>query len=185
MFITYLIIFTLAIFLGEELMLFIGSLIHIGFLPAWRTILIVLLAVYFADFIFFYLGYRYGEKLIEKIIRWKLVKNAKVQKIKGIFERGGTWILFASKFAYGLNHLTQIIGGALKFNPKKYTCNQIITSFIWMVFYLFIGYTFSAVLSDIFFDLKTLGTALLLIFAFIFFLGWLVDWLINKFFPQR
>ena len=184
MFWTYLIIFVLTIFLGEELMLFIGALIHIGFLPFWQTFFIVLVAVYFGDFLFFYLGYRYGEPLLAKLIQKKLIKRNKVEKIEGIFERGGTWILFVSKFAYGLNHLTQLVGGAMKFNPKRYAYNQSYTSFLWVCLYLFIGYTFSAVLSEIFFDLKALSIALLIIFAAIFALGWLVDLLINKVFPR-
>ena len=86
MFWTYLIIFVLTVFLGEELMLFIGAMIHIGFLPSWRTFFIVLAAVYFGDFLFFYLGYRYGEPLLEKLIQKKLIKRRKAEKIKGIFE---------------------------------------------------------------------------------------------------
>ncbi len=184
MWLTLTIIFVLTIFLGEELMLFVGAMMHIGFIPFWQTLLTVLLAVYFGDFLFFYLGYRYGERLIERLIKWRLVKETKVEKIKGIFNRGGSWILFVSKFAYGLNHLTQMIAGSLKFEVKRYVRNQILASFVWTAFCLFIGYTFSAVLSDIFFDLKALTIALLLIFAAIFALGWLFDCLIIKIFPR-
>ncbi|MGB9848078.1 MAG: DedA family protein [Minisyncoccia bacterium] len=184
MFITFLILFVLAVFLGEELMLFVGAMIHIEFLPLWRTFFIMLSAVYFGDFLFFYLGYHYGDQLIEKLINKKLIKRTKVEKIKGIFERGGTWILFVSKFAYGLNHLTQLVAGVMKFDVKKYIKNQLVVSLAWVVFYLFIGYTFSAVLSEIFFDIRALSAALLLVFAAIFALGWVIDRIISKIFPK-
>ncbi len=183
MFITYLILFIQTIFLGEELMLFVGSSIHIGFLPGWRTAILVLLAVYFGDFLFFYLGYHFGEPFLDKLAQKRLIKKARVEKVIGIFERGGSWILFASKFVYGLNHLTQIVAGTMKFDPKRYARNQVIVSLIWVVIYLFIGYTFSAVLSDIFSDLRTLIIALTLIFLAIIALGFIIDWIIDKFFP--
>lgn len=185
MWLTLLILFVLAIFLGEELMLFVGAMIHIGLLPLWQTFFTMMLAVYFGDFLFFYLGYHYGDKLIEKLINKKLIKQAKAERIKGIFHRGGTWILFISKFAYGLNHLTQLVAGAIKFDVKKYIKNQLVVSLGWVIFYLFIGYTFSAVLSDIFFDVRALSIALLLIFALIFALGWIIDFIITRIFPRE
>ncbi|HPD55276.1 MAG TPA: hypothetical protein PLR11_00465, partial [Candidatus Paceibacterota bacterium] len=71
----------------------------------------------------------------------------------------------------------------MKFDPKRYARNQVIVSLIWVVIYLFIGYTFSAVLSDIFSDLRTLIIALTLIFLAIIALGFIIDWIIDKFFP--
>ena len=91
--------------------------------------------------------------------------------------------MFASKFTYGLNHLTQLVAGAMKFDPKRYACNQVIFFLIWVVIYLFIDYTFAAILSDIFSDLRSLIIALTLIFLAIIALGFVIDWAIDKLFP--
>jgi len=183
-FIVYGVLFLGMIVMGEELLLFAAALSHWGLLNFWVTMLVALAGAYVGDFLFFWLGWRFGEKFIDKFGKFLFMPRKRFEKIRHIFHNNhGKWLLFGSKFIYGLNHLTQIAAGSVKFNPKIYVKNQIYTTLIYIVIFATLGYAFSSVISLITKDVKVLGLFILVIIGVIVFISRLIDLVIERIYP--
>jgi membrane protein DedA with SNARE-associated domain len=86
----------------------------------WPLALAVCFAgVLFGDFVVYFIGYFYGEKVLS--LRWtrKLLTRAREAQIKGYFHRHGFKILILGRFAVGFRTAAYLTAGVLKLPALK------------------------------------------------------------------
>ena len=181
--IIYGVLFLAMIVMGEEAILFAGSLSYLGFMNFWIMMPVALIGVYVGDLLFFWLGWHYGEHVIDKFGKYLLIPRKRFAKISRLFHNNGRWILAISKFIYGLSHLTLMAAGAAKMPPKRVVKNQLWSSLVWICVFGGLGYLFSSAVNSITHDLKVLGLVLIIILAISIAISRLMDYIIDKIYP--
>ncbi len=179
----YGILFLAMIVMGEEAILFAGMLSHLGFMNFWIMMLVALTGAYAGDLLFFWLGWKYGDAVVDKFGKYVFIPRKRFAKVRKIFQTSGRWILVISKFIYGLSHLTLLAAGAAKMPIKKVVKNQLWSSLVWVLLFGGIGYLFSSAISIVTRDLKTLGIFLVAVLIFSLAISRFVDYIIDTLYP--
>lgn len=179
-FVIYFILFVLMVLMGEEMMLFSVYLSSLGFFNFWIMFFVALAGTYTGDLLFFWLGWHFGENLVYKWGKFLFIPRKRFEKIQHLFSNRGRWILFVSKFVYGLGHLTLIAAGTAKMEPKKVIKNQIYSSLIWVVLFSGIGYFFSSFIGAVTRDFKMVGIGIIIVFSIFWGIGRFIDYIIDK-----
>ncbi|MBV8129777.1 MAG: DedA family protein [Planctomycetaceae bacterium] len=78
-----------------------------------------LLGVLAGDFVVYFLGYFYGEKVLSLPLTRRLLTRAREAQIKGYFHRHGFKILVLGRFAAGFRTAAYLTAGILKLPPLK------------------------------------------------------------------
>ena len=73
--------------------------------------------VLLGDFIIYFLGYAYGEKVLSFRLTQKLLTKAREAQIKGYFHRHGIKILILGRFAVGFRTAAYLTAGILRLPP--------------------------------------------------------------------
>lgn len=91
------------------------------------------------------LGYYIGGIIKEKYPNSRFFKHLekKVAYILPKFKQSPFWSIFASKFIIGINHFTLVFSGYFKINYRTYLKAEFISTIIWVIGMLSIGYFFS------------------------------------------
>ncbi len=78
-----------------------------------------LFGVLAGDFVVYFLGYFYGEKVLSLRLTRRLLTRAREAQIKGYFHRHGFKILVLGRFAVGFRTAAYLTAGILKLPPLK------------------------------------------------------------------
>ena len=90
-----------------------------GKLLAPLAVATCLLGVLAGDFVVYFLGYFYGEKVLSLPLTRRLLTRAREAQIKGYFHRHGFKILVLGRFAAGFRTAAYLTAGILKLPPLK------------------------------------------------------------------
>src|SRR5579885_2409466 len=78
-----------------------------------------LAGVLLGDFVVYFLGYFYGEKVLSLPLTRKFLTRAREAQIKGYFHRHGFKILIAGRFAVGFRTAAYLTAGILRLPALK------------------------------------------------------------------
>lgn len=159
--IAYIIIAFAMIFEGEIFLLVAGSLVHLDVLAFWPTLIASFLGTVASDIFWYSFGKKYGTKLLTKHGRWFFVTPERFIKIEQLIQKKGNWLIFLSKFLYGLNHAFLTTAGAVKFDFKRFVKIQIFASAFWVVLFVLLGKVFASSLSLVKKDVRLVGLGML------------------------
>ncbi|MBI4708759.1 MAG: DedA family protein [Candidatus Portnoybacteria bacterium] len=151
--------------MGEETLLIIGALVRLDYLDFWDSFFISFLGVLAGDYLWFLVGIKYGDKFISKYGRWFFMTSVRFKRIEQMMQKNGGLFIFISKFMYGLNRISLIAAGAIKFNFRQFIKYQLIASIVWTTLFMSLGYFFAHNLEKIKHDVKllTIGLALIVV----------------------
>lgn len=88
-------------------------------------------------------------KGIEYVLKFKLFPEREIRKVQAAFHKKGLWFLFIGKLLPAIKVFVPIVAGIGKASRVPYTIIMFITSLIWTVPFLSIGYIFGKS-SDVF-----------------------------------
>ncbi len=161
--IAYIVIAFAMIFEGEIFLLVAGSLVHLGVLDLWPTLVASFLGTIGSDIFWYSLGNKYGTKLIVKHGRWFFITPERFAKIERLIQKKGNWLILFSKFLYGLNHAFLAAAGAVKFSFERFIKVQIFASAFWVVLFILLGRFFASGLLIIKKDIRLVGGGMLVL----------------------
>jgi membrane protein DedA with SNARE-associated domain len=140
----YIFAFIAAMLEGTFIMVLSGVLFKFGYFDLGH-LLIVLIAGYFLNGVFWYLvGRLGGTQLIEKFIKKFKVGQKMMDKLEKYFDRHSAKTLFLTRITYGVGMFTFMIAGSLKMKWKKFAPINIMATIIWVLGIGAIGYGFGA-----------------------------------------
>src|SRR3989338_5718266 len=128
------------------------------------------------SFIWYSVGYFTGAKSLDKWGRNKEKSRKIIEKVEYYFHRHSGKAIFLTKFTFSLTIATQIMAGYLKYNLKKYSWYNFISSVCWAAFAMSIGYFFGQSYKFFFNYLKDMAYAIVFLggaIALIYVLKWI------------
>ena len=102
-----------------------------------------LVGVLVGDFIVYFLGYHYGEKVLSLPVTRRLLTRAREAQIKGYFHRHGFKILVLGRFAVGFRTAAYLTAGILKLPPLKLLLTDILAASLSTFLMFGLGYIFA------------------------------------------
>jgi membrane-associated protein len=129
---------------GDFVAMTAGFLSYLDFLYLPAVFVITFLGILSADIFWYFLGYRFGEAILNKVNigRFHLINSKRFNQVKDHFARGAKKTIFFAKFFYGFAHLTFIIAGTSKIKFKQFVTVSILSSFIWTAIFVNLGFFF-------------------------------------------
>jgi len=160
---------------GEIALIFAGVLLNLRALGIGETILIVSSAALLKTA----LGYSLGGFLVKRWPKSPFLKyvEKKILLLLPRFKERPFWSIFISKFIYGVNHVTMIFAGFMKANFRIYMKAEILSTIVWLLGFLAIGYFFSHTAIVISHDIKKFGILIILFITGFIFLQRLITFL--------
>ncbi|MFO0892391.1 MAG: DedA family protein [Isosphaeraceae bacterium] len=102
-----------------------------------------LVGVLVGDFIVYFLGYYYGEKVLSLRLTRRLLTKAREAQIKGYFHRHGFKILILGRFAVGFRTAAYLTAGILKLPPLKLFLTDLLAASLSTFLMFGLGYVFA------------------------------------------
>lgn len=104
----------------EELPIILGAVLaRKGTLTPVGAYAAAFTGVLVGDFVVYFLGYFYGEKVLKLPLTRKFLTRAREEQIKGYFYRHGFKILVLGRFAVGFRTAAYLTAGILKMPPLR------------------------------------------------------------------
>jgi membrane protein DedA with SNARE-associated domain len=102
-----------------------------------------LVGVLVGDFIVYFLGYYFGERVLS--LRWtrRLLTRAREAQIKGYFHRHGFKILIMGRFAVGFRTAAYLTAGIIKLPPLKLLLTDLVAALLSTTLMFVLGYLFA------------------------------------------
>ena len=101
----YLLFYLLLILEGQPIYWAGGFLLSLGIFKFW-PLLLGPLFIWVGDYIFYYLGYRYGSDFLAKYGKFIFLTERRVSYIKNHFLNHKGKMIFFTQFIYGIGHNT-------------------------------------------------------------------------------
>jgi membrane protein DedA with SNARE-associated domain len=139
----YGLLFMTMIFEGELLLTATGMLVRLQAFDLFDAFLFALAGVLTGDMLWYWAGRFLHNRYPRHRITLFVVQR--VKRYLPSIGRNPFHVIFLSKFIYGLNHSTLIVLGFLKIPFGHFIRIQFITSFIWSLLFLIVGYMFGSV----------------------------------------
>jgi membrane protein DedA with SNARE-associated domain len=133
---------------GETILLLGGLAAHMGFLELPWVMAAALTGSFTGDQLYFYIGRRYGPKIIAKRLSWQ--ESAK--KVYRHLHRHQNLLILTFRFFYGLRNVTPFAVGAAGISRSRFFVLNLIGAVVWAVAFATAGYlsgeAFRLMLSD-------------------------------------
>lgn len=170
---------------GPTVMTATGFFIKLGHLKIIPAYFLLLLGDLLADVTWYYIGHFAAEKSIIKIEKHIGLTLGKAEKIKKLFIRHDTKILFFSKLTmgFGFSLGTLMIAGMSKIPLKKFLLINFLGGLIWTAGLLSLGYFFGNIYLKISEGLK--DAFLVFIALFVVLSLYTINKIIRKKFAQK
>jgi len=162
----------------EEAPIILAAVLTRGGTMSWYLALPACLSgVLLGDFIVYYLGYFYGEKVLSLRLTRKFLTRAREAQIQGYFHRHGVKILILGRFAVGFRTAAYLTAGILKLPALKLFVADLFAATLSTLLMFGLGYAFADQIQSNFDRAKLwmVGAAALA----------LVVWLLHRYYKAR
>jgi membrane protein DedA with SNARE-associated domain len=127
---------------GELFLTAAGMLARLHAFDFFDSFFFALSGVLLGDMLWYWIGRKLASRYPHHRISLFLIQR--VKKYLPDIEKNPFHVIFLSKFLYGLNHSTLVVLGFLKVPFGHFIRIQFISSFIWSLLFLTVGYIFGS-----------------------------------------
>jgi membrane protein DedA with SNARE-associated domain len=153
-----------------------GSLVRAGKLSFLALLGAAVVASLAADTVWYYLGRRYGHRVLKTLCRISLSPDSCVRQTEGIFEKWGMASVVAAKFITGFSTVAPPLAGAMGAKLPAFLFYDALGTILWAGSGLILGFTFHRAIGDVLSFLESLGTGAFYLLAAALVLFVLFKW---------
>jgi len=153
-----LIIFLGVLLEGEITIIIAGILCQQGTLALGETIAVAIIAAFLSDQIWFQLGRRYGQRLLNRFPL--LIKHQ--HKIQPWIQNKSDYIAFGGRFIYGTRIIGYVLLGLHNYSLKRFMLIDSLVTTSWCLLGIALGYFLGTSADSIFGEIKHIEKLLLL-----------------------
>ncbi|QQR68486.1 MAG: DedA family protein [Alphaproteobacteria bacterium] len=177
----YLLIFGWTFIEGETIVLFAGVAAERDLISLELLILSAWLGSYAGDQVVFFLGRRYGRRLLQRFPRLQpKINNANAWLVKY-----DIWFILSYRFIYGVRNVSSVAMGLSHISWKRFAWVNCLAAFIWACSFSAIGYLFGKGMGGLLGDVvEEAMIGMLLLVAMMVALHWVVKRIVAKFAPS-
>ena len=129
---------------GESLVFTIGALSAINVLRIWITYPLLFIAAFLGNCLNYWIGKKIGPQVFEQK-KSKLFNKASLAKTENFYKKHGGKTIIIARFLPVIKTFAPLIAGIGHMHYKTFIIYNLIGSFIWVTFYLLLGYLFGGV----------------------------------------
>lgn len=155
---------------GETILILGGLAAHMGYLELPWVMAAALTGSFTGDQLYFYIGRRYGPKIIARRLSWQ--ESAK--KVYRHLHRHQNLLILSFRFFYGLRNVTPFAVGAAQISRARFLVLNLIGAVIWAVAFATLGYLSGEVFRFMLDDFKRYQLYVLLGLLMAGILFWLI-----------
>ena len=155
---------------GETILLMAGFAAHRGYLDLWKVILVAFVAGFLGDQFYFFLGQRYGDRILARFPSWK----PRAKKVQALLRKYDTALVLGIRFLYGLRIVGPIVIGMSHVPLFRLVTLNAIGAAIWAPLIAGGGYLFGNTLELVLADVKRYEEIVLALLAFLGLVAWVV-----------
>ena len=141
----YLITFIWTALEGETFVIFAALAAQHGLLNIWALFLAAWLGSFCGDQVYFFLGRRYGTRVVERFPHLK----PKLDKVFGWLERYAVLFILSYRFMYGVRNVSGLAIGMSKLPWRKFAVLNALAAFVWAAVFCSVGYLFGDVIEHL------------------------------------
>jgi membrane protein DedA with SNARE-associated domain len=134
----YAVIFLWTFFEGETFVIFAGAAAHQGTLDFAMVLTTAWLGSFAGDQMWFWLGRRYGTRILEKRPGWRGGVDGALDMLK----RYDTWFILSFRFIYGVRNFASFAMGMARIHPGRFAVLNFVAAFVWALSFAGVGYVF-------------------------------------------
>jgi membrane protein DedA with SNARE-associated domain len=108
----YAVILVVGLLEGPFVSMVCGAILAMGFLNFWPVYAILMLGDLIGDTVWYFIGYRFGERFIIRFGKYFGIKERHVERIKNVFQVRKYPLLFLSKITNGLGFSLAVLFSA-------------------------------------------------------------------------
>lgn len=154
-----------------------GSLVRAGKLSFLALLGAAVVASLAADAVWYWLGRRYGHRVLKTLCKVSLSPDSCVRQTEGIFEKWGMASVVLAKFITGFSTVAPPLAGAMGAKLPVFLFYDALGTVLWAGSGLLLGFLFHGAIEDVLGFLEGLGTGALYLAAaalalFILFKWW-------------
>jgi membrane protein DedA with SNARE-associated domain len=153
-----------------------GSLARGGKLSLLTLLAAAVGASLAADTIWYFLGRRYGHRVLKTLCRVSLSPDSCVRQTEGIFEKWGMASVVVAKFITGFSTVAPPLAGAMGAKLPAFLFYDALGTILWAGGALLVGFIFHRAIEDVLAFLESLGTGALYLLAAALVLFVLFKW---------
>jgi membrane protein DedA with SNARE-associated domain len=102
-------------------------------------LLVVYIGLLTTDFLLYWVGRRYGRKLIEQRTLLNVISPARLSHLEGKFEKWGNWVLLAGRLIWGVRAQVLMAAGVMRMPRPKFLMTDAVSAFLTMILWVGIG----------------------------------------------
>jgi membrane protein DedA with SNARE-associated domain len=121
---------------GETFVIVAGYLAHKGLISFPLLLTFAWLGSFCGDQIYFYLGRRYGARLITRFPRWR----PGTDRALALIERNSTWFILTFRFIYGIRNVSSFAVGMSHVRWRRFCMLNFCAAGLWAVSFSGFGY---------------------------------------------
>lgn len=121
---------------GETITLLGGVAVHQGLLRFPLVVLAVALGGIIGDQLLYFVGRRYGVKILRRFTRYR----GKIHQAQALIRRHPYLFVIGTRFMYGFRIIGPILIGTSHLKPKIFLPLNILGAFIWALIFTTLGY---------------------------------------------
>ncbi len=136
----YLAAFIGAFLEGETAVVMAGFAAHRGYLHIGWVFVVASAAAFLSDQLYFFIGRRYGPRVLERKPNWK----ARSARIRRYIKERGTWFLFSFRFMYGIRTISPFMIGMSEVRAGRFALINATSAIVWGVTFSLVGFLVGA-----------------------------------------
>ncbi len=126
---------------GDSLLFAAGALSAIGSMNVWLVIFILFLASVIGDAANYWIGYYFGQRMIENK-KLKMIKKEHVDKAQTFYKKYGGKAIILSRFVPIVRTFAPFVAGVGKMRYRSFLAYNMVGGLVWIVLFIFLGYFF-------------------------------------------
>lgn len=153
---------------GETSAILAGYAAHQGY-ASWPTVILIVAAINFTwDQCFFWLGLRFGGKMIQ---RFGALERG-VARVAPLIQRRRRWIVFGIRFMYGLRTAGPFALGMVGIPWREFVLFNALGALVWAGFFTGLGFVFGRLISTAIGEATKYEMLVLIVVVFAGFAHW-------------
>jgi membrane protein DedA with SNARE-associated domain len=160
----------------EDLVLITGGYFaYTEIVHLWPTILVCYVGVVLGDVMLYYIGRRYGQKIIGHRRLARILPAERLDRIRNNFRRLGHWAIPLARFLVGLRSPTFLVSGVMHIRFRTFLILDALGALITVPLFVGLGFLFGNNIDVIKHDVRRLGhwamaAGILLVIGYILYL---------------
>lgn len=141
----YAIVVAGALLEGELVLILAGAAAYHQYMSLPLVMLISFLGALLHDNLLFFIGRRFGTKLLNRESKW----HNRINRVVSLIQKYDRYFIMSFRFIYGIRTLTPIVVGAGPIAFKRYFSLVAISAAVWAIIVSYAGYSFAMAIESI------------------------------------